>query len=590
MQKKFFMKRFRNYCLLLIIPTFVVFLISFVVVNEQINKELDSRARNTLSNINTNLDFVVSSVVFQNDQLTNNSYMVLALKKLFKREPNIQYSDAIYLRNIKTMMQSIIQSYPYIQSVYLYLDGYDSFFSSQEGVMQFAGEEDQAWRRIYFNMDKGAKNRIESRYITYNGKKKQVLTIYQRMLLLDGTVVMNLDVEKYRDLLDKILLNEDETVLFYNQDGSLLFSWSDGRESIPGDFHLSDCQTEKKQNKWIRVGGKPYLLHTEFNNQYSLNLVSLISFEAKAVRIFQMLKLFGLIFFINSIAMLFLAYFTTKRTFRQLYYMIQVFHDAESGIYPTEPKKEMKDEYDVIMNNIIYLFLQTVRLNTSLVQKQHEQEVAELTALQLQINPHFLSNTLQNVQMEIRKLDQDTGHVNRILENLSDILKYALADPMAKISLKEEVQYLKKYVAIQNFRFGERFIAYYEIEEELMEMFVFRLMLQPLVENSILHGIRHKEGKGYVKVQIFKRHSRIHFRVVDNGVGMSGAEIQSLKNSMKEINGFHIGLANVNNRLMLHFGEEAGIRIRSKKGLGCVMEFALPVQGASQEMNHNRKK
>lgn len=588
MQKKFFMKRFRNYCLLLIIPTFIVFLISFVVVNAQINKELDSRARNTLSNINTNLDFVVSSVVFQNDQLTNNSYMVLALKKLFKREPNIQYSDAIYLRNIKTMMQSIIQSYPYIQSVYLYLDGYDSFFSSQDGVMQFSNEEDQAWRQIYFGMDKEAKNRIESRYITYNGKQKQVLTIYQRMLLLDGTVVMNLDVEKYRELLDNILLNEDETVLFYNQAGDLLFSWPGGGE-VPGDFQLSDYQIQKKQNKWIQEGGKRYLLHTEFNSRYSLNLVSLISFEAKAVRILQMLKLFGFIFFVNSAAMLLLAYFTTKRTFRQLHYMIQVFHDAESGVYPTEPRMEMRDEYDVIMNNIIYLFLQTLRLNASLVQKQHEQEVAELTALQLQINPHFLFNTLQNVQMEIRKLEQDTGEANRILDYLSDILKYALADPMEKISLKEEVQYLKKYVAIQNFRFGERFIAYYEIEEELMDLRVFRLMLQPLVENSILHGIRHKEGTGYVKVQIFRRKGRIHFRVVDNGAGMTREELLSLQDSMKEINVYHIGLANVNSRLKLHFGEEAGISIRSKKGWGCVMEFILSEADVPQEMKNNRK-
>ncbi|MFT4008387.1 MAG: histidine kinase, partial [Lacrimispora sp.] len=579
---------FRNYCLLLIIPTFIVFLISFVVVNEQINKELDSRARNTLSNINTNLDFVVSSVVFQNDQLTNNSYMVLALKKLFKREPNIQYSDAIYLRNIKTMMQSIIQSYPYIQSVYLYLDGYDSFFSSQDGVMQFSNEEDQAWRQIYFGMDKETKNRIESRYITYNGKQKQVLTIYQRMLLLDGTVVMNLDVEKYRELLDNILLNEDETVLFYNQEGDLLFSWPGGGE-VPGDFRLSDYQIEKKQNKWIEADGKRYLLHTEFNSRYSLNLVSLISFEAKTVRIVQMLRLFGFIFFVNSAAMLLLAYFTTKRTFRQLHYMIQVFHDAESGVYPTEPRKEMRDEYDVIMNNIIYLFLQTLRLNASLVQKQHEQEVAELTALQLQINPHFLFNTLQNVQMEIRKLEQDTGEANRILDYLSDILKYALADPMEKISLKEEVQYLKKYVAIQNFRFGERFIAYYEIEEGLMDLRVFRLMLQPLVENSILHGIRHKEGTGYVKVQIFKRKGRIHFRVVDNGAGMTKEELLSLKESMKEINVYHIGLANVNSRLKLHFGEEAGIAIRSKKDWGCVMEFILSEADVPQEMKNNHK-
>lgn len=576
MQKKFFIKRFLNYCLLLICTTFVVFLISFVVVNEQINKELDTRAKNTLSNVNTNLDFVISSVVFQNDQMTNNSYMVLALKKLLKRDHNIQYSDAIYLRNIKTMMQSIIQSYPYIQSVYLYLNGYDSFFSSQNGVMQFSEEEDISWLNIYERMEKGASNQIEARVVTAGGKQKPVLTIYQRMLLLDGTIVMNLDVEKYRELLDKILLNEGETVLFYDQKGEKLFFWSDNSENVPKELERSLYLTDKKQNKWVWAEGKRYLLHREFNKQYSLNLVSLISYDAKTARILQMLKLFALFFLINSTAMLFLAYFTTKRTFRQLYYMVQVFHDAESGIYPTEPKKEMKDEYDVIMNNIIYLFLQTVRLNASLVQKQHDQEVAQLMALQLQINPHFLFNTLQNIQMEIRKYDHGAGQANRILDYLSDILKYSLSDPMKKISLKEEVQYLKKYVAIQDFRFGDHFIAYYEIEEDLLELPVFRLMLQPMVENSILHGIRQKEGKGYVKIQIFKRNQGIYFRVVDNGVGMTKEELVKLYDSMNEINGHHIGLTNVNSRLKLHFGEGSGIRVKSKKNMGCVVEFVLP--------------
>lgn len=587
MEKKFFMKRFRNYFLLLIIPTFLVFLISFFVVNSQINRELDGRAKNTLSNVNTNLDFVVSSVVYQNDQLTNNSYMVLALKKLLQRETNIQYSDAIYLRNIKTMMWSIVQSYPYIQSVYLYLDGYDSFFSSQDGVAWLSKASDSGWWNSYSGMNPELDNMVESRVISLSGRDREVLTIYQRMLLLDGVVVMNIGVEQYRQLLDKILLDKDETVLLYNENGELLFSWDENMEEAGKAFNLLSDSLERKQNKWVKIGGEPYLLHTEFNDRYSMYLVSLIPRSSRNGKLFQMLKLFLVIFLINSVAMMFLAYFTTKRTFKQLYYMIQVFHDAESGIYPAGPKTEMKDEYDVIMNNIIYLFLQTVRLNSSLVLKQHEQEVAELTALQLQINPHFLFNTLQNVQLEIRKLESNTDQVNRILDNLSDILKYALADPMEKISLREEIQYLKKYVAIQYFRFGERFIVYYEIEEELLGIYVFRLMLQPLVENSILHGIRQKDGNGYIKVSVFRRRGLIHFRVVDNGIGMAKEECEKLKKTMETVNVYHIGLANVNSRLKLHFGDEAGIRIKSKEGIGCVMEFILPEEGVEQDKNKN---
>ncbi len=575
MQRKFFIRRFWKYFLLLIVPTFLVFTISFLVVNSQLDKSLDTRAKNTLSNVNTNLNFVVSSVVFQNNQLTNNPYMLLSLKKLLRQESTISLSDAIYHRNIKTMINSIIQVYPYIQSVYLYLDGYDRYFSSADGPVDFQNKEEVGWWQRYSQMNPEMENSMEARTLMINGKERQVLTIYQRMLLQDGVVVMNIDVEKYRDQLDNILTKDHETVLFIDENNEILFSWNDRGDKGRG-FDLEEFDRIGQENGWIDVGKDKYLVHTAFNSQYKLRLVSLLTRQAKLGGLWQMLRLYCMIFAINSLAMVILAYATTKRTFSQLYYMIQVFHDAESGIYPSEPRQEMKDEYDVIMNNIIYLFLRTIKLNGDLVQKQHEQQVAELTALQLQINPHFLFNTLQTVQLEIRKPDASSEAAEKVLNNLSDILKYALADPLETISLKQEIEYLKKYVAIQKFRFGDRFILYYEIEESLMEFQVFRLMLQPLVENSILHGIRYIPGRGYIKLQIFGRRGRVYFRVIDNGEGMSKEECCRLREDIKVNQTTHIGLSNVNSRLLLHFGEESGIRIRSKKGMGCVMEFSLP--------------
>lgn len=337
MQKKFFMRRFARYFLLLIIPTFLVFVIAFGVVNSQIDDTLDTQAKNTLSNIDTNLDFVVSSVVFQNDQLTNNSYMVLSLKKLLGRDSNISLSDSIYLRNIKTMLNSIIQSYPYIQSVYLYLDGYDRFFASDVGIADVDAEAKEGWLGSYGKMNPEQRNALEGRVVMFNGKDRQVLTIYQRMLLLDGAVIMNLDVDKYRSLLDDILLNDDETVLYIDENNQVLFSWNDMSGEAEG-FDLKGFNRTGRQNTWVKVENRRFLVHTAYNERYNLHLVSLIPREAKMDVLRQMLKLFGGIFAINSIAMMALAYVTTRRTFNQLHYMVQVFYDAESGIYPTEPK------------------------------------------------------------------------------------------------------------------------------------------------------------------------------------------------------------------------------------------------------------
>ena len=137
MKKKYFLRNFFDYCKLMMIPLLLLFVACILVLVFQMQKDLKGRAQNTLTNVNTSLDFVVSNVIFQNDQLTNNSSMLLSLKKLLQRETTIDYSEAIHLRNIKTLMRSITQAYPYVNSVYLYLDGYDNFFSSESAVTRF---------------------------------------------------------------------------------------------------------------------------------------------------------------------------------------------------------------------------------------------------------------------------------------------------------------------------------------------------------------------------------------------------------------------------------------------------------------------
>ena len=581
MKRRFFIRRFLRYLMLLMVPTILIFSFAMISFNYQLDRSLDARAKNTLSSVNNSLEMMVSNVAYQNEQLTNNAYTLIALKRLMQRETRIPYSDAIYLRNIKSTLSSIIRAYPYIQSVYLYLDGYNNYFSSDYGLEQLQPKGKNNWYSSYRSMSSDEESLMETRAAADTGYGRSMITIYQKMKLQKGVVVMNIDVGAYLASLDAILQKDNETVLYLDKKDQLILAWND-ENGAADSFSGTKFKNSGQENSWKKINGKSYLVHTAVNDQYDLLLVSLISRQAKMNNIIQVAGAFLAVFVLNTIAMMALAYTTTVRTFRQIEYMIQVFYDAESGVYPSEPRQEVKDEYDILMNNIIYLFLSTVKLQTELTEKRHNQEVAELTALQLQINPHFLFNTLQTLQFQVQSSASSEESVT-ILEYLSDILKYALADATETISLREELLYLKKYVAIQKFRFGEKFIIYYEVDEELMDLRVFRLMLQPLVENSILHGVRYKEDRGYIKVQIFCRGGKVYFRVVDNGVGMDKAETKRLRDSMKEINVHHIGLANVNSRLKLHFGDESGIRIRSKKGMGCVMEFCLPESAVRPE-------
>ena len=208
------------------------------------------------------------------------------------------------------------------------------------------------------------------------------------------------------------------------------------------------------------------------------------------------------------------------------------------------------------MNNILMMFLNNTYLNIQLKEKQYRQQNAELTALQLQINPHFLYNTLQTLDMEARKLNDD-GRISAVVGYVSDILKYSLTNPQKSVSLREELDYLKKYVEVQHYRFGDSFIIYYEVDDDVMDAEVFRLMLQPVVENRRIGD-------------------KVNLRVIDNGDGMTREELEALRKRIADRNSRSIGLTNLDRRLRLRYPEETGLRICSIKNLGTSVSFCIP--------------
>ena len=134
-----------------------------------------------------------------------------------------------------------------------------------------------------------------------------------------------------------------------------------------------------------------------------------------------------MLFLSNCVISVVLAYVVTQRNFQQISHIINTFNQAEKGILSsTTPKQTINDEYDIILNNVINVFLNSSYLKLQLHEKQYKQELAEMAALQYQINPHFLFNTLQAIDFEALRIQGQSGTINMMIQNLSDILKYYL--------------------------------------------------------------------------------------------------------------------------------------------------------------------
>jgi two-component system sensor histidine kinase YesM len=191
---------------------------------------------------------------------------------------------------------------------------------------------------------------------------------------------------------------------------------------------------------------------------------------------------------------------------------------------------------------------------------------AELKALQAQINPHFLFNTLENINW-MAQLNGVT-EISDTVTALAKLMEASIGKGDKLIPISEELEYIDNYIAILKYRFLDRFVVEKNIAEESLHILIPRLLIQPLIENSISHGLEMIRRQGKITINTYVKEDEVIIEVLDNGIGMSEGELKELINSIDEkVDGSTsksgIGLSNVNKRIKLFYGEQYGVRVES---------------------------
>lgn len=204
---------------------------------------------------------------------------------------------------------------------------------------------------------------------------------------------------------------------------------------------------------------------------------------------------------------------------------------------------------------------------------------AEFELLQSQINPHFLYNTLDTIVWLAEAGDQKM--VVSMVENLSDFFRISLSKGKEIISLKDEIQHVRSYLEIQSVRYRDILTYEIDINEELENLMIPKITLQPIVENALYHGIKNKRGMGKIVIRANRKDNNLLVTVSDNGIGMDEAQLSQLQDSInspteEKKGGF--GLYNVNERIKLTFGDKAGIKVDSVYKEGTTVEISLPIE------------
>jgi two-component system sensor histidine kinase YesM len=278
-------------------------------------------------------------------------------------------------------------------------------------------------------------------------------------------------------------------------------------------------------------------------------------------------------------------------------YIVFLFYVADKT---TKPIKELQDEmakieslnYEASLHPEISGSLEVVELNKSfnammgrmneltksIVKEKEEQRKSELKALQNQINPHFLYNTLDSIIALIDK--GENAKAEEMILALSKFFRLSISKGRNIIPLTDEIEHARNYLIIQKMRFGEAFSYDIAVEPGLEKYFVVKLILQPIVENSIGHGL--KEGEtGVIAIRAYSEGDFIKFMIKDNGYGMTPDKVEELRQSLldeKVYNG--VGLKNVYQRLRIYYGEKANVEIASEEDEGTTVTIVIPKEGA----------
>lgn len=293
-------------------------------------------------------------------------------------------------------------------------------------------------------------------------------------------------------------------------------------------------------------------------NSESLTEV-LVAGKGNIISVYKTIALCTLIFLVvGAAAAIVLAFFCSM-----------YLYDSLSNVLSKVDTFEEKDDNNIkiMNNNLLDSISSSDNIEEQLAQSLNALHRAQLSALQMQISPHFVFNVLNFANSTILGITRCDNDAVKIIALLCEIFEFVMSEPKYMTTVAEETDIVEKYIEIERLKTGIDIEADFDIDEELWEMNCPKMFMQPIIENSIMHGLKkEKIKKGKITVSVKKENDCIEFRISDNGKGINQSKLEEIREQLKDSftdRSKHIGMLNVNQRIKLIYGNEWGMSVDS---------------------------
>ncbi|WP_277678352.1 sensor histidine kinase [Gracilibacillus dipsosauri] len=554
------------------------------------------------------LNFGTREIVLSNtmnEVEANADKMEMRLKSIIKRVINI--SDLIYInQDLKTFLAGQYDSPLEVYNAYNQYPVFDDYLTYYEEIekIQFFMKKDIITDSHFIYANKVIQNqhwyqnalmkrgRLTWLYMQDHWTSKKYLaltrTVFDHENQPLGVLVIYISPDILKSVVEGVSYNTfitlDNKRIVYNQNIALLgrhANFYQNRNADIGNYVMDKTINEET----VKINVHSFRPEKSLDNTIQIATqvpIDGIIHEPNTIFTRGFLISLGAL----SISLILIGFFTNSFHKRIQQLRRAMFQVAKGNFHITQEMKghdEIKDVYkdlqttsESVQKIIDEVYIHKIKEETW----KRKQKEMDFKMLASQINPHFLYNTLEMIRMKAI-LNKDP-EVAKVIKMLSKMMRSSLKRTDQSIPLSEEVALIENYLEIQKLRFGEHLSYKMEIDENILSYKITPLLIQPLVENAIIHGLEMKEEPGMLRIRIQEDGDDILVEVNDNGVGISLEKLNELNNRMKDqdyqSNGNSIGLHNVHQRISLLYGDKYGIRMDSVEGSGTTMSMNLPKQ------------
>lgn len=575
-QRRFFLASLSRYMLMLLLPMILLSLIVGWVVGNEVPQIIRNHSESL---------FEVSSLGLET--LFKEVYQI---KTFIEANPEVHLSLLQYLQNeeidekVRQGVTKLVQylettrfSRNYLHSIYITKQNTPYILVNGERI-PFSQLLDTSWIDYYTSSPEKAFYIFNRNLKAFSFEQQgvSVITIIY-VTKYRELIIVNLSQSFFSEFLQALTHHEKEAIWVTDSNGLVLTeNWYSSHfvsEEVKKKAYFAGCNNSDFEDK--------YQLTLKGLDNETLIMFSLIPKEVlhASTRIIFYITIAASIF-VTLLAFLF-SWFFTKKSYAQINRIIGLFETNSQYSFDLKISHGQKDLYYYILEQIVSLYTQQASLQSDLLQQSYDLMKTKMAALQYQINPHFIFNTLQMIDIQISKDLPAPALANQMIQDFSALLRYSLDDPTGVVPLVQEIKMAKTYLQLLQYRNSDSIKAFWYYDYDLIISYPsLRMIFQPLLENVVRHGCKKAFYKPIiVRIRIVQRIGYLLVSVIDNGCGVSPDRLQQIQHQIEEGDSEiqrQIGLLNVNTRLKLAFSEASSLRVYSKEGHGFAVFFRIP--------------